>query len=134
VVASRYFIPQQEENPVSKTQSLYCQSGKHEWQRPSQKGRKPLHCPNHLPAQGPADPQGVAARLAAGRERANRKKREASVERVLDFRRWLREDRAYTVACDRAELLEQTKPPRPAMFAELPSDYDYTVAREEGAI
>lgn len=27
--------------------TLYCEAGKHEWERPAQRGRKPLNCPEH---------------------------------------------------------------------------------------
>jgi hypothetical protein len=30
-----------------KTRTLYCKAGEHEWQRPAQKGRAPLNCPEH---------------------------------------------------------------------------------------
>lgn len=30
-----------------KTQKLYCEAGKHWWERPSQRGRRPRHCPEH---------------------------------------------------------------------------------------
>jgi hypothetical protein len=40
---------------MDKTVTLFCQAGQHEWQRPSQRGRRPLNCPNCAPdADAPA--------------------------------------------------------------------------------
>lgn len=33
---------------MSNTQTLQCAAG-HDWQRPAQRGRKPLYCPHHTP-------------------------------------------------------------------------------------
>ena len=32
---------------MTKTITLHCEAGKHEWQRPAQKGRAPFNCPEH---------------------------------------------------------------------------------------
>lgn len=29
------------------TKTLYCEAGQHEWERPAQKGRAPINCPEH---------------------------------------------------------------------------------------
>lgn len=34
---------------MSKTVTLHCQAGNHSWERPAQRGRKPLNCPEHQP-------------------------------------------------------------------------------------
>lgn len=34
---------------MAKTVELWCQNGKHKWTRASQRGRRPLHCPEHQP-------------------------------------------------------------------------------------
>jgi hypothetical protein len=31
-------------------QTLYCEQGKHDWERAKQRGKKPHNCPNHQPA------------------------------------------------------------------------------------
>jgi hypothetical protein len=30
-----------------KTTTLWCEAGKHHWERPSQRGRRPVNCPEH---------------------------------------------------------------------------------------
>lgn len=32
---------------MSSTETLLCVNGQHEWSRPIQRGRKPVHCPEH---------------------------------------------------------------------------------------
>ncbi len=39
--------------------TLHCQAGDHDWLRPSQRGRRPLNCPEHQPA--PAEREATAS-------------------------------------------------------------------------
>jgi hypothetical protein len=34
-----------------KTVTLFCENGQHEWTRASQRGRRPFHCPDHMPVK-----------------------------------------------------------------------------------
>lgn len=34
---------------MPKMVELYCQAGEHKWERPSQRGRRPINCPDHQP-------------------------------------------------------------------------------------
>lgn len=36
---------------TNKTQTLHCVKGDHEWERPSQRGKLPVNCPNHVEAK-----------------------------------------------------------------------------------
>lgn len=47
--------------------TLHCHAGDHDWQRPSQRGRKPLNCPEHNGSESPAN-TGVSARRTANDE------------------------------------------------------------------
>jgi hypothetical protein len=75
------------------TVTLWCQNGKHEWQRESQRGRKPFNCPAHQPVEEPkpvktVSVQDVAERLQAGRRAAREAKEvEKAQERLEDLKR-----------------------------------------------
>jgi len=48
---------------------LWCEAGKHNWHRESQRGRKPLNCPKHAPAKEPPGskkPKFVTLKCAEG--------------------------------------------------------------------
>lgn len=38
-------------------QTFTCETGGHEWERPSQRGRPPRNCPDHTPERLPATPR-----------------------------------------------------------------------------
>ena len=50
----------------TKTANLYCEVGKHHWDRPAQRGKKPHNCPEHAPIKiKPSSMNGLEkARLA----------------------------------------------------------------------
>lgn len=93
---------------------LYCQAGKHEWERPPQRGRPPLNCPEHAkakPAPLPRRPEENSAdRMARLRERKAQKAQEreemarlAEVERLIELRATLPSlCEAYDAAFDAA--------------------------------
>ena len=42
---------------MPKQQRLYCQTGEHYWERPSQRGKPPRNCKEHAPAPKQASPR-----------------------------------------------------------------------------
>lgn len=78
--------------------------------------------------------------LQKGREKAARRKRKESIERVIAYKKWIEADATYSrksrKLADAGTPFRQVKKQlggRPRMPA-IPSDYDFTVAREEGKI
>jgi hypothetical protein len=78
--------------------------------------------------------------LQKGRERAAKAKRKASIQRVLDYKRWLSRDSKYGHDARRLRSEGNTDAQvrkllgaRPRMPA-IPSDYDFHVARDAGKI
>lgn len=57
--------------------TLYCEAGDHEWERPAQRGRTPINCPDHA-AEAKAAPSGssLTGLAKAHAARANRKSQE----------------------------------------------------------
>jgi hypothetical protein len=74
--------------------------------------------------------------MQAGRRKAGEAKRQEAVQRVLNFRQWLDDDREYARqlrdAATFGKRMTAKKPKVPVTG--LPSDSDYDVARQEGAI
>lgn len=64
-----------------KTVTLWCQAGKHEWERPSQRGRRPLHCPEHTVT---ADTSGASVEKIKGNLDALEKARAVKVQRAQE--------------------------------------------------
>jgi hypothetical protein len=72
---------------ATKMQTLWCQNGKHEWAKPSGRGRPPHHCPEHKPAPGPklAPEERVQRRVEgkqAKREEAARRQAERQAQEI----------------------------------------------------
>ena len=120
------------------TVQLWCQAGEHYWDRPQKRGPRPAHCPEHKPAVEAAAkrPSTALAAMQEGRERAARKRREESLERVEEWRRWLSEDREWWASVKAAEICENPglELARPAGPCLIPEANDFDVAREEGLI
>lgn len=53
------------------TVTLWCETGAHHWERESQRGRKPLNCPEHIPVKETSEPvdRGPSVATIAARER-----------------------------------------------------------------
>lgn len=51
--------------------TLYCEAGKHDWERPSQRGRAPVNCPEHRKAQTEAQMKGLEKARLARQEKKN---------------------------------------------------------------
>lgn len=49
--------------------TLYCKTGKHEWQRPAQKGRAPHSCPEHSKPKSSGNINGLKKAQAARRKK-----------------------------------------------------------------
>jgi hypothetical protein len=116
--------------PQSSTDRLWCALGQHYWERSTQRGRKPLSCPDHRPEPN-FHPMSVEARqvaMAQGREKATRQRVENAVARVRAFKAWLkRESAAYAnITDDRSTWVAALSEIPLAM----PNDYDYRLARE----
>ena len=68
------------------TRTLYCKTGKHEWQRPAQKGRAPHSCPEHSEVKSSANLSGLEKAQAARREKRMQEEKEwaTKVEGVIN--------------------------------------------------
>lgn len=110
-----------------KTARIYCNAGQHWWERPSQRGRRPHSCPNHsaipdivssIHAQANAEERKLGGPSIGTRLDHELAERISSsrVRRVQAFKVWLRKGSP----CE--------------TIPEIPSDYDYSVARQVGAI
>jgi len=64
-----------------KTVTLWCQAGKHEWERQSQRGRRPLNCPEHSVE---ADTTGASVEKIKGNLDALEKARAVKVQRAQE--------------------------------------------------
>jgi hypothetical protein len=60
--------------------TLYCQAGEHEWQRPAQRGRTPLNCPEHTEAKAESSAGGLKG---LDKARAVKQSRRVEVEREI---------------------------------------------------
>lgn len=67
---------------TSKTVELHCEAGNHKWERESQRGRRPINCPEHTvaPEAKPRAEETEEEKLAR-MERLRQKREEKSAER-----------------------------------------------------
>lgn len=65
--------------------------------------------------------------MQRGREKAARTARKAAVKRVKDYRAWLKRDVEINKRLRAGEKVKRERMPA------IPSDYDYSIAREEAA-
>lgn len=94
-----------------KTVTLYCEAGKHEWDRPSQRGRRPINCPEHTDAVvTPSTPKNEEAKVQA-RIRALELARQAKADNIAarererdEARNRAREDAKVRITKVEAEL------------------------------
>src|SRR5215207_6155699 len=91
------------------TVTLYCEIGEHEWERPSQRGKRPKSCPEHKPQPEKQDGPKLSKeerqkRMLAGRKAAKAERDKDGIERVLVWREWLREDAALWLRYQQGEL------------------------------
>lgn len=74
--------------------------------------------------------------MQEGRRLAGEAKRQESIQRVINFRTWLADDKEYNdqlrAFVDFGKPMTAKKPQPPP--TRLPSDSDYDIARQEGAI
>lgn len=96
-----------------KTVTLWCETGKHNWERPSQRGRRPVNCPEHtptvLPIEGDLPPveedplakaRAVKSLRKQQREALDREKKQDEIKRLRKALPKL--NKAYDKACDEA--------------------------------
>lgn len=102
-----------------KIMTLTCTSCNADWTRPSQRGRPPLLCPSCKETEA-AKPKPAVAR----KERTTASHSEA-IARVAAYRAWVKADADYHFA----KMEGMPLPVKPKMPA-LPSDHDYSIARE----
>lgn len=64
-------------------QTLWCESGKHQWERPAKRGRRPINCPEHTPSSAtePSRPRRSIDPLAKAREIKAQRAQEREHER-----------------------------------------------------
>lgn len=94
-----------------KTVTLHCQAGNHEWERPSQRGRRPVNCPEHMDAVvTPSAPKDEEAKVQA-RIRALELARQAKADNIVarererdEARARIREDAKVRITKVEAEL------------------------------
>jgi hypothetical protein len=71
------------------TTTLFCEAGQHNWERESQRGRKPFNCPEHASAAPKVKLQAVRAEgepqraIRPERQRKTRESRVSIVETIL---------------------------------------------------
>jgi hypothetical protein len=53
------------------TKTLYCEAGQHEWERPAQRGRAPISCPEHKDIKDPSQLSGLEKARIARQEKRN---------------------------------------------------------------
>jgi 1,6-anhydro-N-acetylmuramate kinase len=68
------------------TKTLYCKAGKHEWQRPAQKGRAPHSCPEHSEVKSGGGMNGLEKAQAARRKKRIEEEKEwaARIESAIN--------------------------------------------------
>lgn len=118
-------------------QSLWCQTGNHEWQRPSQRGRKPTHCPEHPPAVPEKRVMTQAQRVKAmheGRKRKASERAQGAVQRVKDYHAWLAADQPLWAKLVREEISRDEYHAQRPQVPEIPTDADFDAARAVGVI
>ena len=52
--------------------TLHCQAGDHDWERQSQRGRKPHSCPEHLGAEASDEGEATTTTAISATERVDR--------------------------------------------------------------
>jgi DNA-directed RNA polymerase specialized sigma24 family protein len=67
-----------------KTETLFCEAGKHDWTRDRKRGKKPRNCPQHQTEKDTADREERLRKMAEGRERAQAEERRRKLEEVLN--------------------------------------------------
>lgn len=73
---------------MTKTVTLWCTTGEHNWERPSQRGKRPLNCPDHAPQKAPSAPLPPEERVARMHEAKaqkieERKQKNTAEEEIL---------------------------------------------------
>lgn len=65
---------------ANQTVTLWCALGQHEWERPRQRGKKPLNCPEHQPVKESTGQHGASE----GQRDATKDAIWAKIERLVD--------------------------------------------------
>lgn len=116
-------------------ETLICEKGNHEFTRKRVRGRKPKFCPEHKPQQINTGPrlsqEEKTERQQAGRRAKRLAESEGAVQRVTEFREWIKGTAAHDRAVNLGAEYIPTKPPIPLA---MPTDDDYKLARQVGAI
>lgn len=119
---------------VNNMETLICKEGNHEFTRQRVRGRKPSFCPEHKPETytGPKlSKEEKTKRQQEGRKAKRMQDAEGAIERVKNFQEWVR----GTAAHDRAvNLGAEYIPVKPKYPMVTPTDADYVLARQVGAI
>lgn len=114
-------------------QTLFCQAGKHEWQRASKRGRKPENCPEHARQQITGKPRMTEAQrlkaMQAGRRKAQLERSKDAVARVRAFQAWLTKDAPLWSDFRRGKISRDEYLQRKPTVPKIPSDQDFEMAR-----
>lgn len=70
---------------MTETKTLYCEAGKHDWERPAKRGPAPRNCPEHNQIKEPGKMSGLEKARLARQEKKNAAEAEIArrVEEVL---------------------------------------------------
>jgi hypothetical protein len=92
------------------TRTLYCKTGKHEWQRPAQKGRAPHSCPEHSEVKVNKTSGLDKARAAKATKKAEVEKEWAEkIKRVVNDSRMTDGLSSYSFADSRHSTISKLK-------------------------
>lgn len=78
---------------ATKTVTLHCKAGDHDWERPSKRGRQPQNCPEHSESAPVRKPSSITA-MQEGRARKVEANRREAIEAVINH------PRAQQCRCD----------------------------------
>lgn len=119
---------------MAETTTLWCEAGRHDWQREKKRGAKPKNCPQHQPVVVTLDPEERIRRQQEGRRKKQEAKDKIGVQQVIDYRAWVKADAVVWAAYRSGELTqEQYKDQKPRM-PEVPDNSAYDAARRAGIV